>query len=72
MSTRTQAILDQVKALPDDERREVCEQIIDFEARVEGWEKQKARIREMQARYAGSGLLSRLLDERNKDRARER
>lgn len=72
MSTRTQAILDQVKALPDDERREVCEQIVEFESRMEGWEKQKAILRDMQSRHAGSGLLEVLLEERRKDRERER
>ena len=72
MSARTQAILEEIKTLPNDERREVFEHIIEFEAQQEGWEKQQIRLREMQERFAGSGLLSRLLEYRNEDRKRER
>jgi hypothetical protein len=49
---------------------EFAAQINDLQARRRGWEEQKTRLREMQARHAGRGLLNWLLEERAKERAR--
>ena len=70
MSVSAQAILEQIKSLPSDEQREVYAAILQIEARQRGWEEQKIKIREMQSRHKGSGLLNRLLEERAKERAR--
>lgn len=70
MSTKAQAILDEIRALPPTEMQRVCSEIRQLDARRQGWEEQQAKLREMQARHAGSGLLNRLLDERAKERAR--
>jgi len=70
MSTKAQAILDEIRALPPAELQVVCSEIRRLETRRQGWEEQMAKLREMQARHAGSGLLSRLLEERAKERAR--
>ena len=56
--------------LPPAEMQAVCSEIRQLEARRQEWEEQKAKLREMQARHAGRGLLNRLLDERAKERAR--
>jgi len=70
MSTTAAAILDQIKTLPPGEQREVLDGVTQLQARRGEWEKQQAKLREMQARHAGSGLLSRLLKERAKERSR--
>ena len=70
MSTNAQAILERINALSAEDRREVCDTLLQLEARRAGWEEQKVKLREMQSRHAGSGLLQRLLDERAKERAR--
>jgi len=70
MSTKAQAILDEIRALPPQELQAVCSEIRQLETRRQGWEEQKAKLREMQSRHAGRGLLNRLLDERAKERAR--
>ncbi len=66
MSLRAQAILDEIRALPPDEQ----DQVLDEAIRLHEWEQQRARLREMQSRHAGRGLLNRLLEERVKERAR--
>ena len=70
MSTKAQAILEEIKALPPEEREHGRNGIRQLEERQRQWEAQKARLREMQARHSGSGLLNRLLEERAKERAR--
>ena len=70
MSTNAQAILEQIKALPAAEQQEVRDGLLQLEARRAGWEEQRAKLREMQARHARSGLLKKLLEERTKERAR--
>jgi Arc/MetJ-type ribon-helix-helix transcriptional regulator len=70
MSTKAQAILEEIKALPPDEQEQVRDGIRQLEERQRQWEAQKTKLREMQARHAGSGLLNRLLEERAKERAR--
>jgi hypothetical protein len=70
MSTKTQAILEEIKALPPEEQEQVRDGIRQLEERQRQWEAQKTKLRQMQARHAGSGLLSRLLEERAKERAR--
>ena len=46
------------------------QRVTQLQARRGEWEKQQTKLRAMQARHAGSGLLSRLLDERAKERSR--
>ena len=70
MSTSAQAIVEQIKALPPADQREVYEQVQQLEARRQGWEEQKAKLREMQRRHAGGGMLKQLLEDRAKERAR--
>ncbi len=70
MSTTAQAIVQQIEALPAAEQREVCEHVLQLEARRQGWEEQKAKLREMQGRHAGGGMLKQLLEDRAKERAR--
>lgn len=70
MSKNAQTVLEQIMALPPEEQQEVLAQLTAMEARRQAWEEQKARLRQMQARHAGSGLLNRLLEERAKERAR--
>lgn len=55
---------------PSDEQMEVCAAILEIEARRKRWEEQKAKIREVQARHKGGGLLKRLLEDHAKERAR--
>jgi hypothetical protein len=70
MSKSAQGVLEQIRALPPDEQRELYEQIAQLQSRQRAWEEQRTKLREMQARHAGSGLLNRLLAERAKERAR--
>ena len=70
MSTKAQAILEEIQGLPPDEREEVLDEVLRLRERMRQWEQQKARLHEMQSRHAGSGLLNRLLAERAKERAR--
>ena len=69
MSSVAQAIIEQIKALPAEEQRVVCEEIAGLAQRRKAWEEQQAKLREMQSRHAGSGLLKRLLEERAKERS---
>ncbi len=69
MSTKAEAILEQIKALPPEDREQVRDGLLQLEERQRQWEEQQAKLREMQSRHAGSGLLNRLLDERAKERA---
>ena len=70
MSTVAQTILEQIKALPGDQQREICAEVLQLEARHRAWEEQRARLREMQSRHTGRGLLQALLDERTQEGAR--
>ena len=70
VSTKAQAILDEIKALPPAEREQVVEAAIRLREGAAEWERQQARLRDMQSRHAGRGLLNRLLEERTKERAR--
>jgi hypothetical protein len=70
MSTKAEAILEQIKALPPQEQERVCERVLELQERNRGWTEQKAKLREMQSRHAGQGLLSRLLEERARERSR--
>ncbi len=69
MSTKAEAILDEIRALPPEEREQVRNGILQLQERQRQWEEQKAKLREMQSRHAGRGLLNRLLEERTKERA---
>lgn len=70
MSTKAQAILEEIKALPVDERREVCVEVLQLQERQRQWEEQKAALRRLQASSKGKGLLQALLEDRAKERAR--
>ncbi len=70
MSTKARAVLDEIKALSPEERREVMRELAQLEARQSAWQEQREKLREMQARHAGRGLLNRLLEERTKERTR--
>jgi hypothetical protein len=72
MSTKAQAILEEFKALPVEERREVLVElqrssVTDDVQRAA----QRASIRRGRGLFAGSGLLEALLADRAKERARE-
>ncbi len=72
MSTKAQAILDEIKALPPQERREVLVGL--QQSSVTDDERPAARrasIRRGRGLLAGSGLLEALLADRAKERARE-
>ncbi len=69
MSARAQSILDQIKALPQNEQIEVCEEVATLRSRQQAWEGQKAKLRAMQSRNADSGLLKQLLEDRTRERA---
>ena len=56
--------------LPPEEQEQVRDGILQLHERRRQWEEQKAKLREMQSRHAGRGLLNRLLKERAKERAR--
>ena len=47
MSTKAQAVLEQIKTLPADEQREVCNEILQMEARRKQWDDQKSKLREL-------------------------
>ena len=70
VSTKAQAILEEIKALPPEEREWVRAGLLELEERQHRWEEQKAKLRDMQSRHAGRGLLNRLLEERAKERSR--
>lgn len=70
MSTKAQAILDEIKALPPEEQEQVVDEAIRLREGAKEWERQRAKLRAMQSRHAGRGLLNRLLEERAKERAR--
>ena len=69
MSTRAQAILEEIKALPPDEQEQVRDGLLQLQERQRQWEEQQVKLRDMQSRHAGSGLLNRLLEVRAKERA---
>ena len=71
MSTKAQAILEEIRALPPEDREQVVDEAIRLRAGAQAWESQKATLREMQSRHAGRGLLNRLLEERAKERVRD-
>ena len=70
MSTRAQAILEEIKALPPDEREQVRDGMLQLQERQRQWEEQKAALRRLQAGSKGKGLLQALLEDRAKERAR--
>lgn len=71
MSTKAEAILEEIKALPPQEREQVVTEAIRWRAGAQEWERQKLQLREMQSRHAGRGLLGRLLEARAKERAHD-
>jgi hypothetical protein len=72
MSKNGQVVFDEIKALPPEEQREVFDGVAQLQDRYRRWEEQKVKLRQMQAEFAGKGLLETLLAERAKERAQER
>ena len=70
MSIKTQAILNDIKALPPEEQRQVLDEALCLRARTRDWEQQQAKLRDMQSRHAGRGLLQRMLESRAEERSR--
>ena len=70
MSSSAREIIERIKSLPAEDQRTVCEEVARLSERQHEWEVQQEKLRSMQARHSGSGLLNRLLDERTKERAR--
>lgn len=70
MSTKAQAILEEIKALPPDEQEQVRDGILQLQERQRQWEEQKTALRRLQASSKGKGLLKALLEDRAKERAR--
>ena len=70
MSAKAQAILEEIQALPPEEQAEVLDKALRLREGMRQWAQQRGKLREMQARHTGSGLLKRLLEERAKERAR--
>ncbi|MEQ1851830.1 MAG: hypothetical protein ABMA01_09595 [Chthoniobacteraceae bacterium] len=70
MSTTAREIIERIKSLPAEDQRTVCEEVARLSQNRREWEAQQEKLRAMQARHAGGGLLNRLLDERTKERAR--
>jgi len=68
MSTKVDAILSEIRALPPEEQRQVIDETLRLRARE--WAQQQARLRDLQSRHAGRGLLGRLLETRAEERAR--
>lgn len=72
MSTRALAVLEEFKALPPDEQREMLREL--QQATTTGDERgpaQRTSIQRGRGMFAGSGLLDALLADRAKERARE-
>ena len=72
MSTKAQAILEEIRALPPQEQREMLREL--QQSATLGDQRraaQKAAIRRGRGMFAGSGLLTALLADRAKERVRE-
>ena len=70
VSTKAEAILEQVRKLPPEEQEQLRKGILELLQRQRDWDEQKIKLHKMQSRHAGRGLLTRLLEERVKERAR--
>lgn len=70
VSTKGHAILEAIKALPSEERRQVLDEALLLRERAREWEQQQTKLRDMQSRHAGRGLLQRLLNNRAEERSR--
>ena len=70
MSTKAEAVLEPIRALPPEGREQVRNGLLQLQERQRQWEEQKLKLREMQSRHAGGGMLNRLLKERAKERSR--
>ena len=72
MSTTAQAIVQQIKALPADEQREILAGLGGiFREDDTVKSAQRAAIKRVRGMFSGGSLLQALLDERAKDRLRE-
>ena len=65
MSTKAQAVVEQIKSLPPSEQDEVCEEIVAFRKRH-----QREAVERLRGATAGKSLLNKLLAERARERAR--
>jgi hypothetical protein len=80
MSTKTQAILEEIRALPQAEFRALCDQVNRLADQMESSTSRPAQVSdaefavaldELTASTAGGNALQRLLDERRRDRERD-
>jgi hypothetical protein len=69
MSTKAQMILEQIRALSPEDRERVVDEAVRLRDGAREWDRQKAKLHDMQSRHAGRGLLNSLLEERAKERA---
>ena len=53
MSTKAQAVLEEIKTLSPDEQVQVRDGILQLQERQRQWEEQKAKLRQMQSRHEG-------------------
>lgn len=68
MSTKAQAILEEIRALPPGEQAEVRNGLLQLQERQRQWEQQRAALQRL--RRSSEGLLKALLDDRARERAR--
>ena len=71
MSTKAEAVLEQIRALPPEDREQVRDGILQLQERQRQWEEQKLALRRLQASSKGEGLLKALLEDRRRDRERD-
>jgi hypothetical protein len=70
MSTKAEDILNDIKVLPAEDLDQVRDGMAQLEERRRQWEEQRAKLRDMQSRHAGRGMLNALFKDRAKERAR--
>ena len=72
MSTKAQAVLDQFKALPPHEQAAVRNELASLaDDRERAWQDELVKLRAIQARNKGRGLLKELLKSRAEDKSLE-
>jgi hypothetical protein len=69
MSTKAQMILEQTRGPSPEDRERVVDEAVRLREGAQEWDRQRAKLHDMQSRHAGRGLLNRLLEERAKERA---
>ncbi len=70
MSSRSQAILSQIQALPPEERQEVCDHVMVWFHAAESGTTNADPIHSARGMFAGSGLNDALMKHRQEERRR--